>query len=114
MRTKLLGGKLPWDGKNSGGVDFVEGKRHEAERKPPMLMGGVLGEKTARGGKIRAELFRGMLSSARQNSAGLDFVERKRQGTEKKPLWLIGCKPPWSLKMEGVLVGKNGIGEDKM
>ncbi|KRZ64936.1 hypothetical protein T10_11049 [Trichinella papuae] len=50
--------------------------------------------------------FGGKLPHARQNSAGLDFVERKRHGAGKKPPWLIGCKPPWSFKMEGVLVGK--------
>ncbi|KRZ66005.1 hypothetical protein T10_6172 [Trichinella papuae] len=63
-------------------------------------------EKTARGGEMRAKLFGGKLPHARQNSAGLDFVERKRHGAEKKPLWLVGYKPPWSLKMEGALVGR--------
>ncbi|KRZ66020.1 hypothetical protein T10_11055 [Trichinella papuae] len=42
--------------------------------------GSVLSEKTARGGKICANLFGGKLPRARQNSAGLDFVERKRHG----------------------------------
>ncbi|KRY63042.1 hypothetical protein T11_8679, partial [Trichinella zimbabwensis] len=31
----LFGGKSPRVGQNSGGVYFVEGKRHSAERKPP-------------------------------------------------------------------------------
>ncbi|KRY95043.1 hypothetical protein T11_332 [Trichinella zimbabwensis] len=37
MRAKLFGGKPPLDGHNSGIVDFVERKRHGAERKPPRL-----------------------------------------------------------------------------
>ncbi|KRZ65189.1 hypothetical protein T10_3512 [Trichinella papuae] len=114
MRAKLFGGKLLRSRQNSAGSDFVERKRHGEEKKPPWLIGckppwslkmeGVL--KAARGGKMRAKLFGGKLPHARQNSAGLDFGERKRHGAEKKPPWLIGCKPPWSLKMEGVLVGK--------
>ncbi|KRY64308.1 hypothetical protein T11_16288, partial [Trichinella zimbabwensis] len=38
MRAKLYGGKPPRDGQNSGGVDFVERKRHGAERKPARLV----------------------------------------------------------------------------
>ncbi|KRZ00187.1 hypothetical protein T11_6007, partial [Trichinella zimbabwensis] len=34
---KVVGEKSPRDGQNSGGVDFVEGKRHGAEKKPPTL-----------------------------------------------------------------------------
>ncbi|KRY97785.1 hypothetical protein T11_4720 [Trichinella zimbabwensis] len=37
MRAKLFGGKPPRDGQNSGGVDYMEWRRHGAERKPPRL-----------------------------------------------------------------------------
>ncbi|KRY99376.1 hypothetical protein T11_4951 [Trichinella zimbabwensis] len=53
MRAKLYGGKPPLDGQNSGGVDFVERRRHGAERKPPRLFRwcGFCGEERARGRK---------------------------------------------------------------
>ncbi|KRZ66010.1 hypothetical protein T10_7845 [Trichinella papuae] len=45
---------------------------------------GDFAEKAARGGKKRAQLFGGKLPLARKNSAGLDFVERKRNRPDKK------------------------------
>ncbi|KRY98361.1 hypothetical protein T11_14066, partial [Trichinella zimbabwensis] len=33
----VVWGKSPRDGQNSGGVDFMERRRHGAERKPPRL-----------------------------------------------------------------------------
>ncbi|KRZ66704.1 hypothetical protein T10_319 [Trichinella papuae] len=53
----LFWGKPPRDGQNSGGGDFVGRKQHGAENKLPILIGGIFGEKTARGTKMRAELF---------------------------------------------------------
>ncbi|KRY98362.1 hypothetical protein T11_2373, partial [Trichinella zimbabwensis] len=45
----------------------------------------VFGEKTARGGKMRAKLFGGKPPQDGQNSCGVDFMERKRHVAEKKP-----------------------------
>ncbi|KRZ64712.1 hypothetical protein T10_10780 [Trichinella papuae] len=50
---------------------------------------------------MHAKLFGGKLPHARQNPAVLDFVERKRHGEEKKPLWLIGYNPPGVRKWKG-------------
>ncbi|KRY98722.1 hypothetical protein T11_9336 [Trichinella zimbabwensis] len=119
MLSKLFGKKPPRDGQNCGGVDFVERKRHGAEKKPPTLgVGGgktALGQakcwgvfvaKTARGGKMRAKLFVGKPPQDGQNSAGVDFGEGKGHGAEKKPPWLMGRKPPWVKKMDRELVGR--------
>ncbi|KRY99186.1 hypothetical protein T11_16364 [Trichinella zimbabwensis] len=149
MRAKLYGGNPPRDGQNSGGVDFVEAKRHGAEKSlqgcsakicpglkkwkescgektagsgkmQAKLFGesgpgltkflwcgfrgektgrgdggaktalvqangrGVFGVETACGGKLRAELFEGKPPRVGQNSGGVDFVEGKRHGAEKK------------------------------
>ncbi|KRY98975.1 hypothetical protein T11_16080, partial [Trichinella zimbabwensis] len=99
MRAKLFGGKPPQDGQNSGGVDYMEWRRHGAERKPPRLFrvgvektvlgqancGRVFVEKTARGGKMRAKLFGGKPPRDGQNSGGVDFMEWRRHGVERKP-----------------------------
>ncbi|KRZ66009.1 hypothetical protein T10_4026 [Trichinella papuae] len=75
---------------------------------------GDFAEKAARGGKMLAKLFGGKLPLARKNSAGIDFVERKRHRAEKKPLWLIGRKPPSPKKWKGCWWGENSTGVDKM
>ncbi|KRZ01714.1 hypothetical protein T11_7795 [Trichinella zimbabwensis] len=162
----VVWGKSPREGQNSAGVDFVEGKRHRAEKRPPLLIRkrhmaekcvqsclretapgqtkcrwcgfrgeetaqgrkeaskvvhvkaalcpkngrgvggqktplrqakcwGVLVEKSARGGKMRAKLFGGKPPRDGQNSGGVDFVERKRHRAEKKPPTLMGCPEKW-------------------
>ncbi|KRZ01719.1 hypothetical protein T11_10 [Trichinella zimbabwensis] len=115
MRAKLFKGKPPQVRQNSGGVDFVERKRHGAKRKPPSYWGkvapgrtkfswcGYCGRETTRGrkrasiadgvkaaeaacgGKMRAKLFKGKLPLVRENSGGVDFVEGKHHRAAKKP-----------------------------
>ncbi|KRZ64993.1 hypothetical protein T10_11811 [Trichinella papuae] len=98
MGAKLSGGKLHldeqnsvvrilWRGNGTGGKKATMVDRLEVGGEKTALghnkCKGVFAEKAARGGKMLVKLFGGKLPHARQNSAGLDFVERKRQWAEK-------------------------------
>ncbi|KRZ66007.1 hypothetical protein T10_5917 [Trichinella papuae] len=76
MGSKLFVGKPPRDGQNSGSVKAALGRKNESRA-------GV--QKTAMGQAKCRRVFVGKTAH---------FVQRKRHGEEKMPLWLIGCKPP--------------------
>ncbi|KRY95981.1 hypothetical protein T11_14935, partial [Trichinella zimbabwensis] len=95
MRAMLFGGKPPgtdeilvvwilWRENGIGRKESLQDCSGES-RAGPKNGRGVFGEKTARGGKIRAMFFGGKPPRDAQNSGGGDFVERRRHGAERKP-----------------------------
>ncbi|KRY97617.1 hypothetical protein T11_8734 [Trichinella zimbabwensis] len=113
MSAKLFEGKSPRYGQNSGGVDFVEGKRHGAEKKPLTLFWGVGGEKTALGGKMGATLFGESLPGT--DKIQVVWILWRENGTVQKGSLQgsSGDSRPGLKKWKGRWWGENGIGASK-